>query len=235
MKQESDAVFRKLFSLLFEFVFQFFDDRQIGILQVSKCDYFPATGTELRKRFHVFVDRTPNAPRRVVQYLSDFLGNERGLFQRVLPNPPDLFKLIDGGVGRVTNFSNGFSKFKCALVIDPEIGIQYVICFLDQVHIDFRIGFFAVDQIDDFVAFRHAAYHIPITDLVQIGIGFVASRGFRFGERSLPNLNGVMFLRGAFPLEINHVAVGEDGIPIAVNGRFDPLLNHVVRQQHVRA
>ena len=95
-------------------------------------------------------------------------------------------------------------------MINPEIGIQYIIGLLRQIDIDLGVGFFTINQVDDFVAFGHAANNVTIANLIKIGVGLARNRSFSFGKGRLPNLNRVVFLRAAVTLEINHVTIGKD-------------------------
>ena len=138
----------------------------------------------------------------------------------------------DGGVA---DLAQGFAQVKTIRTADPEIAVLDVAGQLGQIDEQIGVGVLLGNQVQDFVAFRHAADQVAIADLVQERVGLGRRDVVRTHVRRLPDLQRVVFLGFGLRFEADQFAAVEERGSVTAKRRLDGLFDQVVPQQDVIA
>ncbi len=73
------------------------------------------------------------------------------LFGSVFSNPDDFVEFIDGSRCRVANISQWFGQLECLFFFEPEITVDDVGRFFNQINVEIPVRIVLVDQVHHFV------------------------------------------------------------------------------------
>ncbi len=235
LQQELHAAMGQPVRLLGDFLFQSVDQRQVGVPQVPQGDHVAARAAQVGQRADEIVDVLEPLPVQRPQDLLELLVNPLDFGGGVLFDPDDFLEFVDRGGGRAADFAQHLAQVEAIRAVDPEITVVDVTGQLGEVDVQVGVGIFLGDQVEHFVAFRHAPDQVAVADLVQERIGFGRGDVVLAHVRRLPDLQGMVLLRLGLGFEADQFAAVKERRTVTQDRGFDRLFDQVVPQQHVVA
>ena len=108
------------------------------------------------------------------------------------------------------NQSQRFPERKSGCFVEPEISVDDIARFSNQIDVKIGVGIFLTEQTQNFVALGHGSNHIPITDFKEVRTLICVGLKILANKRGLPNLQGMKFLRRFITPEKNQLTILEE-------------------------
>ncbi len=194
-QQKTHTTAGQPFGVLGNVLLQFDNQIRIDVTQIPQGNDVAANSSQVAQRTDKIVDvfETP-----MPDLGKDLLGAilcRAGFCGGVLFNPDNLVKLVHCGRRSGFDFAQSLGQVEGVFTVQPKVRIGNLTTLLHQIAVEIRVCVFLVDQVQYFMAFRHAANNVLIADFVEKRI-VLCVRNVVFADiRCLPYLNGVTFLR----------------------------------------
>ena len=193
-----------------DFAFELVNGSQIGILQIFERDDLSPYLSQSTERLNKILDLLVHPACGGRKDLSGLLGDPLGLLFRVPPDSNNLVKFINRRRSGRMNQSQRFPKGESGFLLEPEISVDDIARFPNQVNVKIGVGIFLTEQAQNFVALGHGSHHIPIADFKEVRTLICVGLKILANKRGLPNLQGMKFLRRFITPEKNQLTILEE-------------------------
>ena len=230
---------RDRLGLLGQLGFQIADDGFVDVAQLAQPDHPPPQAAQQAQGFDEVGDRAVDAGGVGADRGEGFLREAADLPLGLALLPGDLFVFAHRGLRGVADRRQRGGHVGGVVFAQPEVGVQQVGGGADQIDVQVGVEVASAHQVQHLGALGHAADHVAVADLKQPRVGFGGGDAVRADKGRLPDLNGVVLLRGGVvagfekhQLAIAGGAAGQ-GVAVGQDRGLDLLRNEVVGQDDV--